>query len=175
MAMNLMLYLDRNKTLKTLKTECVIIFSSLRVHYDRLTLNEKRNTVEVLLWKWNRILSCHFVSCPIFTEVLKPYIGSNAKCLELFARNLHPGWTSWGNEVLKFQHTSYFTLTPPDDGAHTPCSEAADGTAELMSPVTPSTNDWSTCPHISRCFFPLVFNKFTKLKYCMSITFPFDL
>lgn len=78
---------------------------------------------------------------PSLSEVLKPYIGSNAKCLELFARNLHPGWTSWGNEVLKFQHTSYFTLTPPDDGAHTPCSEAADGTAELMSPVTPSTND----------------------------------
>uniref|UniRef100_UPI0037E847B3 N(6)-adenine-specific methyltransferase METTL4 n=1 Tax=Semicossyphus pulcher TaxID=241346 RepID=UPI0037E847B3 len=52
---------------------------------------------------------------PSLSEVLKPYIGAEAKCLELFARNLQPGWTSWGNEVLKFQHTSYFTLTPIDD------------------------------------------------------------
>ncbi|XP_034562735.1 N(6)-adenine-specific methyltransferase METTL4 [Notolabrus celidotus] len=53
---------------------------------------------------------------PSLSEVLKPYIGAQAKCLELFARNLQPGWTSWGNEVLKFQHTSYFTLTPSNDG-----------------------------------------------------------
>uniref|UniRef100_A0A3B3ZFL2 Uncharacterized protein n=1 Tax=Periophthalmus magnuspinnatus TaxID=409849 RepID=A0A3B3ZFL2_9GOBI len=49
---------------------------------------------------------------PQLSELLKPYIRPNAKCLELFARNLHPGWTSWGNEVLKFQHASYFTMTP---------------------------------------------------------------
>ncbi|XP_051796594.1 N(6)-adenine-specific methyltransferase METTL4 isoform X1 [Acanthochromis polyacanthus] len=54
---------------------------------------------------------------PSLSEVLKPYVGAEAKCLELFARSLQPGWTSWGNEVLKFQHTSYFTLTPADDGA----------------------------------------------------------
>ncbi|XP_041669767.1 N(6)-adenine-specific methyltransferase METTL4 [Cheilinus undulatus] len=52
---------------------------------------------------------------PSLSEVLKPYIGSEAKCLELFARNLQPGWTSWGNEVLKFQHRSYFTLTGTDE------------------------------------------------------------
>lgn len=52
---------------------------------------------------------------PIPTEVLRPYIGAEAKCLELFARNLQPGWTSWGNEVLKFQHTAYFTLTQTSD------------------------------------------------------------
>ena len=28
------------------------------------------------------------------------------RCLEMFARELVPGWTSWGNEVLKFQVTS---------------------------------------------------------------------
>lgn len=49
---------------------------------------------------------------PCLSEVLKPYIRPSANCLELFARNLHPGWTSWGNEVLKFQHASYFTVTP---------------------------------------------------------------
>ncbi|XP_037311852.2 N(6)-adenine-specific methyltransferase METTL4 [Pungitius pungitius] len=52
---------------------------------------------------------------PCLSEVLMPHVGGGAECLELFARSLQPGWTSWGNEVLKFQHTSFFTLTP--DGA----------------------------------------------------------
>lgn len=43
-----------------------------------------------------------------WTEVLKDYIKPDGECLELFARNLQPGWTSWGNEVLKFQHVDYF-------------------------------------------------------------------
>ncbi|XP_047382896.1 N(6)-adenine-specific methyltransferase METTL4 isoform X1 [Sciurus carolinensis] len=45
---------------------------------------------------------------PPLAEVLKDYIKPDGKCLELFARNLQPGWTSWGNEVLKFQHVDYF-------------------------------------------------------------------
>nr|XP_057916191.1 N(6)-adenine-specific methyltransferase METTL4 isoform X2 [Doryrhamphus excisus] len=52
---------------------------------------------------------------PSLSEVLKPYIGTEAICLELFARSLQPGWTSWGNEVLRFQHTSYFTWTAADE------------------------------------------------------------
>ncbi|XP_039249585.2 N(6)-adenine-specific methyltransferase METTL4-like [Styela clava] len=32
----------------------------------------------------------------------------NPKCLELFARNLLPKWTSWGNEVLEMQHIKHF-------------------------------------------------------------------
>uniref|UniRef100_A0A665WKV0 Methyltransferase like 4 n=1 Tax=Echeneis naucrates TaxID=173247 RepID=A0A665WKV0_ECHNA len=52
---------------------------------------------------------------PSLSEVLKLYVGAKATCLELFARSLQPGWTSWGNEVLKFQHLSYFTVTPTDD------------------------------------------------------------
>ncbi|XP_036679895.1 N(6)-adenine-specific methyltransferase METTL4 isoform X2 [Balaenoptera musculus] len=45
---------------------------------------------------------------PPLAEVLKDYIKPEGECLELFARNLQPGWTSWGNEVLKFQHVDYF-------------------------------------------------------------------
>uniref|UniRef100_A0A4W5P6T2 Methyltransferase 4, N6-adenosine n=1 Tax=Hucho hucho TaxID=62062 RepID=A0A4W5P6T2_9TELE len=41
---------------------------------------------------------------PSLSEVLRPYVGADARCLELFARSLQPGWTSWGNEVIKFQH-----------------------------------------------------------------------
>ncbi|XP_054620883.1 N(6)-adenine-specific methyltransferase METTL4 isoform X2 [Dunckerocampus dactyliophorus] len=52
---------------------------------------------------------------PSLSEVLKPYIATEAMCLELFARSLQPGWISWGNEVLRFQHTSYFTWTPADE------------------------------------------------------------
>ncbi|XP_008832831.1 methyltransferase-like protein 4 isoform X2 [Nannospalax galili] len=46
---------------------------------------------------------------PPLAEVLKDYIKPGGKCLELFARSLQPGWTSWGNEVLKFQHVDYFS------------------------------------------------------------------
>ncbi|CAM4507833.1 N(6)-adenine-specific methyltransferase METTL4 isoform X1 [Caretta caretta] len=45
---------------------------------------------------------------PPLTEILTEYIKPDAECLELFARCLQPGWTSWGNEVLKFQHIDYF-------------------------------------------------------------------
>ncbi|NWS83936.1 METL4 protein, partial [Toxostoma redivivum] len=47
---------------------------------------------------------------PPLAAVLAEFIKPDAECLELFARNLQPGWTSWGNEVLKFQHIDYFTL-----------------------------------------------------------------
>ncbi|XP_060730158.1 N(6)-adenine-specific methyltransferase METTL4 [Tachysurus vachellii] len=59
---------------------------------------------------------------PSLSAVLKPYIRPNAKCLEMFARSLQPGWTSWGNEVIKFQHHSYFT-TENVESAHVACSE----------------------------------------------------
>ncbi|KAF8104207.1 hypothetical protein N665_0176s0021 [Sinapis alba] len=36
----------------------------------------------------------------------KPPIG--ARCLELFAREMAAGWTSWGNEPLHFQDSRYF-------------------------------------------------------------------
>ncbi|KAG8442140.1 hypothetical protein GDO86_011077 [Hymenochirus boettgeri] len=51
---------------------------------------------------------------PPLGEVLKEYVEPGVECLELFARNLQPGWTSWGNEVLKFQHMDYFTSIEKD-------------------------------------------------------------
>ncbi|NWV24237.1 METL4 protein, partial [Origma solitaria] len=47
---------------------------------------------------------------PPLAAILAEFIKPDVECLELFARNLQPGWTSWGNEVLKFQHIDYFTL-----------------------------------------------------------------
>ncbi|XP_077126426.1 N(6)-adenine-specific methyltransferase METTL4 isoform X1 [Ranitomeya variabilis] len=49
---------------------------------------------------------------PPLSEILKEFVKPDVDRLELFARNLQPGWTSWGNEVLKFQHMDYFI--PPE-------------------------------------------------------------
>eukprot|EP00873_Tetraselmis_striata_P034311 jgi/Tetstr1/454575/TSEL_041470.t1 len=47
---------------------------------------------------------------PRLGELLTPLTGrADPRCLELFARELEAGWTSWGNEVLRFQDVSLFT------------------------------------------------------------------
>ncbi|OBZ81336.1 Methyltransferase-like protein 4 [Choanephora cucurbitarum] len=46
---------------------------------------------------------------PPLEDVLLPWIDQQEPvCLELFARCLMPGWISWGNECLRFQHANYF-------------------------------------------------------------------
>lgn len=40
---------------------------------------------------------------PYLGDLFAPHLPKDPNCLELFARNLLHGWTSWGNEVLKFQ------------------------------------------------------------------------
>ncbi|KAL4236193.1 Methyltransferase-like protein 4 [Mactra antiquata] len=45
---------------------------------------------------------------PPLTDVLTQYLPENARYLELFARNLQPNWTSWGNEVLLHQNHGYY-------------------------------------------------------------------
>uniref|UniRef100_A0A8C8SMM1 Methyltransferase like 4 n=1 Tax=Pelusios castaneus TaxID=367368 RepID=A0A8C8SMM1_9SAUR len=72
----------------------------------------RKSDVEVLPIPDNKLIVS--VPCtlhshkPPLTEVLTEYIKPDVECLELFARYLQPGWTSWGNEVLKFQHIDYF-------------------------------------------------------------------
>ncbi|KAJ3019756.1 Methyltransferase-like protein 4 [Thoreauomyces humboldtii] len=39
---------------------------------------------------------------PFLEGLFEPHLPAKARKLELFARNLLPGWMSWGNEVLKF-------------------------------------------------------------------------
>ncbi|XP_064959187.1 methyltransferase-like protein 2 isoform X3 [Musa acuminata AAA Group] len=47
---------------------------------------------------------------PPLGQLLKDHIPGPkpAKCIELFARELGAGWTSWGNEPLHFQDSKYF-------------------------------------------------------------------
>ncbi|KAK2549246.1 N(6)-adenine-specific methyltransferase METTL4 [Acropora cervicornis] len=60
-------------------------------------------------------LPYHQVICSV-PYILEKYVPPQPLCLEMFARNLTPNWTSWGNEVLKFQHVDYFDqLTPKDE------------------------------------------------------------
>lgn len=56
---------------------------------------------------------------PSLSAVLKPYISPRPKCLELFARSLQCDWTSWGNEAIKFQHSSYFTRERAEESSGT--------------------------------------------------------
>jgi hypothetical protein len=42
------------------------------------------------------------------SDVLAPYLPTKPRCMEIFARYLLPGWTSWGCEVLKLQHLSLY-------------------------------------------------------------------
>ncbi|CAM8891417.1 unnamed protein product [Rhodiola kirilowii] len=48
---------------------------------------------------------------PPLAELLKEFVpGSKPeKCIELFAREMASGWTSWGNEPLHFQDSRYFS------------------------------------------------------------------
>ncbi|KAI3504797.1 hypothetical protein L1887_26516 [Cichorium endivia] len=50
---------------------------------------------------------------PPIGEMLREYVpGSDPpRCLELFAREMLGGWTSWGNEPIHFQDSRYFSKT----------------------------------------------------------------
>lgn len=48
---------------------------------------------------------------PPLQKILSEYIPGTKppRCIELFARDLGSGWTSWGNEALHFQDSMYFS------------------------------------------------------------------
>ncbi|CAK7241001.1 MAG: hypothetical protein STHCBS139747_002458 [Sporothrix thermara] len=56
------------------------------------------------------------------TSVERPIRG-----LEVFARNLTAGWWSWGNEVLLFQHPSWWSVDEKDEGVETDDSVQVQG------------------------------------------------
>ncbi|KAF1975081.1 MT-A70-domain-containing protein [Bimuria novae-zelandiae CBS 107.79] len=51
---------------------------------------------------------------PCLKELLEPYMpdASDYSALEVFSRNLVTGWTSWGNEVIKFNWEKYWAPSP---------------------------------------------------------------
>uniref|UniRef100_A0A061S4K4 Methyltransferase-like protein 4 n=1 Tax=Tetraselmis sp. GSL018 TaxID=582737 RepID=A0A061S4K4_9CHLO len=69
---------------------------------------------------------------PRIGHLLAPYLPEGCRPLELFARELERGWTSWGDEVLKFQHESHFVRL-----AEAQPAAAAAAPAEPGSPPQP--------------------------------------
>lgn len=49
---------------------------------------------------------------PHLGPLLAPHLPPQPRCLEMFARELAAGWTSWGNEVLHFQGHELFCRLP---------------------------------------------------------------
>ncbi|XP_041357360.1 N(6)-adenine-specific methyltransferase METTL4-like isoform X2 [Gigantopelta aegis] len=93
------------------------------------------NIQQFVTWYWLKVTTCGVpissidstqkqpyemlvmgrTACESPSELLSLYLPENPKCLELFARNLWPGWTSWGNEVLRHQHINFYTQITTDD------------------------------------------------------------
>jgi len=48
---------------------------------------------------------------PCLKNLIESYLPRPYRALEIFARNLTAGWWSWGDEVLKFQHETYWADT----------------------------------------------------------------
>lgn len=69
---------------------------------------------------------------PPLTEIIKEYLPNEPKCLEIFARYLLPGWTSWGLEILKFQHLSLYQIV--DD------SKKTENSADNIESKNPNEN-----------------------------------
>ena len=44
-------------------------------------------------------MTVHTSLYPAIIDILTKHYNKDGRKLELFARNLVPGWTSWGNEV----------------------------------------------------------------------------
>ncbi|KAI8893201.1 MT-A70-domain-containing protein [Globomyces pollinis-pini] len=53
--------------------------------------------------------SQHHSQKPYLNDIFQEYIGKDCKKLELFARNLGSGWTSWGNETCLYNDKCFYT------------------------------------------------------------------
>lgn len=96
----------------TTQGECIFpIDSEHKKPYEQLIIGQRKKT--------STIPEKHIIASvpslrhsrkPPLQDVLIPFLSNKEKpvCLEMFARCLTPGWISWGNECLKFQHLDYF-------------------------------------------------------------------
>ncbi|XP_021612815.1 methyltransferase-like protein 2 isoform X7 [Manihot esculenta] len=71
-----------------------------------------RNSEHMSSWSDKVIISIpgDYSRKPPIGELLLEHVPGpkHARCIELFAREMIGGWTSWGNEPLHFQKSSYF-------------------------------------------------------------------
>lgn len=101
------------KITKAGDTICNFNFAPGKQPYELLVLGSVLNGNEMDIPEGKLLISVpsavHSHKPPL-TEIMREYLPSEPKCLEIFARYLLPGWTSWGLEVLKFQHLSLYTV-----------------------------------------------------------------
>jgi N6-adenosine-specific RNA methylase IME4 len=50
---------------------------------------------------------------PCLKTLIEPFLPKEYQALEVFARYLVQGWTSWGNEVLKYNYEGYYENGDP--------------------------------------------------------------
>ncbi|XP_034185791.1 methyltransferase like 4 [Osmia lignaria lignaria] len=101
------------KITQTGNTVCNFNFALGKQPYELLVLGSVLNGNEINVPDGKLLISVpsavHSHKPPLI-EVVKEYLPNEPKCLEIFARYLLPKWTSWGLEVLKFQHLSLYTV-----------------------------------------------------------------
>ncbi|XP_015109133.1 methyltransferase-like protein 4 [Diachasma alloeum] len=85
---------------ESVKQPYELIIFGVKIGNDEVKIPDKRIVISVPS-------SVHSHKPPL-TEVIKQFLPENPKCLEIFARYLLPHWTSYGLEVLKFQHQWLF-------------------------------------------------------------------
>ncbi|XP_043273744.1 N(6)-adenine-specific methyltransferase METTL4 isoform X2 [Venturia canescens] len=98
-------------------TVCEFNFTNEKQPYEILIFGRKILGNETKIPDKKLIVSvpsCVHSHKPPINEIMRPYLVANPKCLEIFARYLLPNWTSWGLEVLKFQHLSLYEIVEPN-------------------------------------------------------------
>lgn len=91
-----------NSSLATAIPNRVALFSIPSAHSRKPPVNGK--TVKDVLLR-DETSTKLFIRC--YLEILEKFVPDDSRKLELFARNLLPGWTSWGNETIKFNDSVY--------------------------------------------------------------------
>uniref|UniRef100_A0A0C9QY00 Mettl4 protein n=1 Tax=Fopius arisanus TaxID=64838 RepID=A0A0C9QY00_9HYME len=86
---------------QSVKQPYELIIFGIKIHNEGVKIPDKKILISIPS-------SVHSHKPPL-TEVVRQFLPENPKCLEIFARYLLPNWTSYGLEVLKFQHEWLFT------------------------------------------------------------------
>ncbi|XP_072979047.1 methyltransferase-like protein 2 isoform X2 [Typha angustifolia] len=96
--------------------ECLLLgYVNVNVDSECLATHKCLRSIQVIV----SVPGAHSRKPPLGKLLLEHIPGPKpAKCIELFAREMVAGWTSWGNEPLHFQDSTYFlekegNIAPP--------------------------------------------------------------
>ncbi|RUS83819.1 hypothetical protein EGW08_008431, partial [Elysia chlorotica] len=78
------------------------LYSQHKKPYEQIIIGRFEKKLEIDPCSFiciNELLKTNSFIPPPLPDALQPFLPAKPRCLELFARNLNPDWTSWGNEV----------------------------------------------------------------------------